>query len=148
MMRTTIFAFCMIVMGCSGKAQSANAIVNHKWILVSAKTAEPTDLNNRGSKSTDLFAQYPPCSTDDIYHFKEKGVFVSDENKDICQLPATHTGSWKISGKDSITINFGVQDIIMTFKISSVSNTDMKLITRQKLKASEADVIYTFKRLD
>ncbi|WP_345258525.1 lipocalin family protein [Flaviaesturariibacter amylovorans] len=138
----------MTLITCAGNAQSETALIKQKWILVSATADVSTDLNNRGTASTDLFAQYPPCSTDDIYHFKDKGVFINDENKEICQLPKTYTGSWSIKNNDSIRINFGRQNLIMTFKMVRVSKTDMLLRTRQSLKSGAADVLYSFRRID
>src|SRR5687767_3284713 len=111
---------------CSSDSGDSAFFEDHQWMMVTATTKDPIDINNRGIPSSDLYSQYAPCSLDDIVHFKPKGVLISDENNAVCMEPKIRNGSWTLKG-DSLIMNFDFQNVRLAGKIQQLSPESFRL---------------------
>ena len=122
-------------------------ITKFKWKIVSATTLTPIDLNNRNKPTSDLLAESPDCIKDDIFMFKGKGVFIIDDNNFPCSEPPSKNGKWKFIGSDSLLIDYGVGDLITTFRITKVNSEQMILTTNMPFVPGGIEVTYRFKKV-
>jgi len=129
------------------QAQEKDIITKHKWIISSATTLKPVDLNNRGTLSTDLLAQSPYCIKDNIFIFKVKGIFAIDDNDFPCAEPSSKNGKWNFIGKDSLQIDFGIQDLKIKYKITKLNAEEMVLTTSMPFIPGGVEVVYSFKKV-
>jgi hypothetical protein len=122
-------------------------ITKFKWRIISATTLTPIDLNNRNKPTSDLFAQSPDCIKDNIFMFKNKGVFIIDDNNFPCAEPPSKNGKWKFIGTDSLKIVYGVGDLVVTYKITELNSAQMVLTTNMPFVPGGIDVTYRFKKV-
>ena len=122
-------------------------ITKFKWKIVSATTLTPIDLNNRNKPTTDLLGGSPECIKDDIFMFKNKGVFIIDDNNFSCSEPPSKNGKWKFIGTDSLLVDYGVGDLLVRYKITKLNPEQMFLTTNMPFVPGDIDVTYCFKQV-
>lgn len=122
-------------------------ITKFKWKIVSATTLTPIDLNNRNKPTSDLLAESPECIKDDIFMFKNKGVFIIDDNNFPCAEPPSKNGKWKFIGTDSLLVDYGVGDLVVRYKITKLNSEQMFLTTNMPFVPGGIDVTYRFKKV-
>jgi hypothetical protein len=122
-------------------------ITKFKWRIVSATTLTPIKLNNRSKPTSDLFAASPECIKDDIFIFKNKGVFIVDDYNFPCTEPPSKNGKWKFIGTDSLLVDYGVGDLVVRYKITKLNSEQMILTTNMPFVPGGIDVSYLFKKV-
>ena len=117
---------------------------SHRWLTSSATSEKPIDLNNKGKSSTDLLSQSPWCIMDDILLFKDKGIFVRDDNENTCSsLPKTK-GTWKLIGKDTVAIKFDNKSQFINFRILKLDQHGLALMANMPFIPGGVNVTYIF----
>ena len=128
-----------------GQSVNLNLLKSKKWLTQSATSAKPLDLNQKGVSSTDLLSQSPFCTSDDIFIFKDIGVFKIDDNKFDCSSLSNSNGSWKLIGKDTLSIKFDKESSPIKFKVLKLDQNRLTLLANMPFLQNGVDVTYEFK---
>ncbi len=102
-------------------------LTNKNWRLTAATIDPAIDLFGTGTATTNLFAQYPDCTKDDLSRFENGGVFKDDEGATKCSptAPQTATGTWTFSADES-KVTTTVSGSTTTLNISELSENALK----------------------
>lgn len=128
-----------------GQNVNLSVLKSKKWLTQSATSAKPIDLNRKGTLSTDVLSQSPFCITDDIFIFKDKGVFIKDDNQYDCPSLQKSNGSWKILGKDTLSIKLDKESDFINFKIMKLDQSRLILLANMPFLPNGVDITYEFK---
>ena len=77
--------------------------------------------------STDVYASYPDCEKDNVYHFNKNGTLDIDEGAAICSVydPPSYSVRWGFSNAQQTEIKIDGTDFILT----SISDNEFELST-------------------
>ncbi len=135
---------CSLVSCHAQKEDNRSPLTSSTWKVTSCIAAKPVDLNSRGNASTNLLTQSPSCINDDIYLFKKNGVFLVDDNNDVCTSITRVPGSWKLTGTDQLFVDFGGDGVKIRFRIVEISSRRMQLLARMPFVTGGVNVTYTY----
>jgi hypothetical protein len=112
-------------------------LTNGSWKNTAISIDPGIDLDGTGTLVTDLFAQFPPCTKDDLTIFKTGGVYDSDEGATKCSVsdPQTTQGVWVLSA-DEKTMTIDGE----SWQILSLDESNLKVKYQEDLGTG---VIYT-----
>lgn len=144
-MKKCIAAAFLLTALISCKSSKEDLLIKNKWRLSTATAMQPVDLNNKGTGSTDLASQSPSCINDDLFIFKDKGVFELDDSLIKCEDGAMQNGKWSLSG-DSLALDFGTQDLKVKYLVKSISADELVLVSRMDFIPGGVDVTYVFEK--
>jgi hypothetical protein len=130
-----------------GHGQSINTKVlkSKKWLTQSATSSKPIDLNQKGTSSTDVLSQSPFCISDDIFIFKDKGFFIKDDNQYDCPSLSKSNGSWKVIGKDTLSIKLDKESDFINFRVIKLDKNKLILLANMPFLPNGVDITYVFK---
>ena len=131
------------LLGCSKKEDATPSktelLTNKNWV-VTAFTVSP-GVSVGGTTITDVYAQTPACSRDDISRFETPNVFKDDEGASKCNAtdPQTITGTW-VFNSDQTVLTVTENGSAQSFNISSLTSNQMVLTVSQVAN----NVTYTY----
>lgn len=107
--KTTLFslaAFCLLAIASCNKnddaAQDRVEPILGTWQLTAATVDPPIDWF--GNQASNLYAQLPPCATDDLMVIQRNGAVNFDSGKDKCDPnnPKTAFGKWVLGADEQM----------------------------------------------
>lgn len=114
------------------KVTKKDLLSGKNWIMT-AETISPA-MNVNGTLITDLYAQTPSCTKDDIGKFSSNGTYTLEEGLTKCNLTdpqVFETGNWTLSSNETI--------LVMTSSTGAVTNGTIQELTSNKLILTEVE---------
>jgi hypothetical protein len=145
-LKPVLLSSVIMLFTCASYAQNAvtDILKKHKWLTSSITSAKAIDLNNKGKKSTDLLAQSPDCTWDDVLLFKDNNVFIRDENKNKCSSIQTRNGSWSLLNKDSLAIKYSPELQPIKYRIILANNKVLVLTANMPFIPGGVAITYIY----
>ncbi len=86
------------------KADKTNVLVEKQWKAIAITVDPAIDLFGSGTPITNVYAQLPACSKDDVTIFRKNGTVAFDEGGSKCAAkdPQTRTGLWTFNTDQTI----------------------------------------------
>lgn len=135
-LKTMIFAVALLGIAFTGckedkedtKADKTNQLVDKQW-KATAITVDPAiDLFGTGTPITNIYAQLPACSKDDLTVFRKNGTVAFDEGGSKCSNndPQTVSGLWSFN-TDQTVISITQDGETESWKILEFTNDRIKV---------------------